>query len=201
MSTELLLNEVVVKFQRGDVLAFKKLFESLSRQMLYVTQGIVKDTQTADEIVSDGFLKLWEARRQFNNINSVRAYLYVLIRNASLNHARAVQQRIKYTPLEEHVVVSEPEALVKIIKAEFYQAVYRELTYLTRKQEAVFRLSVIEGRGTEEICEALQISPGSVFTHRSAAIKALRKGLREHSWASILCFSIFFLRFSFLFCL
>ena len=70
-----LSNDLIMKFQQGDALAFKQLFESLSRQMLYVIQNIVKDTQVADEILSDGFLKLWEARGQFYTINSVKAYL------------------------------------------------------------------------------------------------------------------------------
>src|SRR5690554_1053807 len=106
-----LSDEVVVKFQRGEASAFKQLFESFSRQMLYVIQNIVKDTQVADEILSDGFLKLWEARDQFHTINNVKAYLYVVIRNASLNHVQAARQRTEHKPLEENTLIGEPEAL------------------------------------------------------------------------------------------
>lgn len=188
-----LLNEVVIKFQQGDALAFKTLFESLSRRMLYVIKSIVKDAQVADEILSDGFLKLWDARDQFNTLNSVKAYLYVVIRNASLNHVQAARQRIVQAPLEENTMISEPEALVNILRAELFEAIHQELGHLTTKQAAVFRMSVIEGKRTEEICEALDISPGSVFTHRSAAIKSIRKALREkHQWMLLLHFYQFF---------
>ncbi|NGF55946.1 sigma-70 family RNA polymerase sigma factor [Parapedobacter sp. SGR-10] len=188
-----LSNELVVKFQQGDTLAFKQLFESFSRQMLYVAQNIVKDSQVADEILSDGFLKLWEARDQFHTINSVKAYLYVVIRNASLNHVQAARQRIDHKPLDEKTLIGEPEALANILRAELFEAIRQELKHLTPKQAAVFQMSVIEGKETDEICKALDISPGSVFTHRSAAIKAIRKALREkHQWILLLYFSQLF---------
>lgn len=188
-----LSNDLIMKFQQGDALAFKQLFESLSRQMLYVIQNIVKDTQVADEILSDGFLKLWEARGQFYTINSVKAYLYVVVRNASLNHVQAARQRIEHKPLDENTLIGEPEALAAILRAELFEAIHHELKHLTTKQAAVFQMSVIEGKSTDEICKTLDISPGSVFTHRSAAIKSVRKALREkHQWLLLLCFSPFF---------
>src|SRR5690606_24938411 len=115
-----------------------------------------------------------EARNQFYTIKSVKAYLYVVIRNASLNHVQAARQRIDHKELDESTLVGEPEVMTSILRAELFEAIHRELKHLTIKQAAVFRMSVIEGKGTEEICEALGISPGSVFTHRSAAIKAIR---------------------------
>ncbi|NGM90222.1 sigma-70 family RNA polymerase sigma factor, partial [Parapusillimonas sp. SGNA-6] len=123
-----------MKFQQGDTLAFKQLFESFSRQMLYVAQNIVKDSQVADEILSDGFLKLWEARDQFHTINSVKAYLYVVIRNASLNHVQAARQRIDHKPLDEKTLIGEPEALANILRAELFEAIRQELKHLTPKQ-------------------------------------------------------------------
>ncbi len=188
-----LSDELVVKFQQGDAMAFKQLFESFSRQVLYVTQNIVKDSQVADEILSDGFLKLWEARDQFHTLNSIKAYLYVVTRNASLNYVQAARQRVEYKPLDEKTLIGEPEVLTNILRAELFEAIHQELKHLTKKQAAVFRMSVIEGKETDEICKALDISPGSVFTHRSAAIKAIRKALREkHQWVLLLYFSQLF---------
>jgi len=188
-----LSDELFLEFRAGDTKVFKQLFDSFSRQMLYVTQGIVKDSRVADEIVLDGFLKLWEARSQFYTLKSIKAYLYVVIRNASLNHIHAARQRISYAPLEDDVLSTEPDIFIKILRAELYEAIDQEIKHLTTKQAAVFQLSVMEGKSTEEISDTLGISSGSVFTHRSAAIKAIRKALQEkHQWLLLLYFSYFF---------
>lgn len=180
-------------FRQGDARSFRQLFESLSRPMLYVAQGIVKDSAVADEIISDSFLKLWESRQQFTTLASVKSYLYVVIRNASLNYVQAARQRATHVPLTDDALTESPEVLANILRAELYDAIHQELKNLTGKQAAVFRMSVIDGMSTEEICAALGISAGSVFTHRSAAIKALRKALREkHQWVLLLVFSQLF---------
>src|SRR5690606_1909418 len=102
---------------------------------------------------------LWEARDQFQTLESVKAYLYVVIRNSSLNHIQAVRQRITHTPLNENTLIGEPEALANILRAELFEAIRQEQKHLTVKQAAVFHMSFIEGKGTDEICEALHISP------------------------------------------
>lgn len=185
-------DELIARFRDGDATAFKLLFDMLSRRMLYVAQSVVKDAEVADEVLSDSFLRLWERRDQFDSLDSIRAFLYVVVRNACLNHVQSARQRVLHVPVEEDTVIGEPDVIANILRAELYDAIHQELCHLTPKQAAVFRLSVLEGKGTEEVCQELGITPGSVFTHRSEAIKHLRKALCEkRDWVLVIFFSFF----------
>jgi len=144
-------DELIARFRDGDATAFKLLFDMLSRRMLYVAQSVVKDAEVADEVLSDSFLRLWERRDQFDSLDSIRAFLYVVVRNASLNHVQSARQRVLHVPVEEDTVIGEPDVIANILRAELYDAIHQELCHLTPKQAAVFRLSVLEGKGTEEV--------------------------------------------------
>jgi RNA polymerase sigma factor (sigma-70 family) len=48
----------------------------------------VKQKEDADEIVNDAFLSIWEKRDELDLNISLKAYLYTIVKNKSLNHLK-----------------------------------------------------------------------------------------------------------------
>ena len=87
------------KIRGGNAKAFEYAFRKFSPRLEAFAQKYTNDTNEAEDIVQDVFLKLWERRELLDNI-SLTSFLFMMVRNSCLNYlkhrqiADSVQQRI-----------------------------------------------------------------------------------------------------------
>lgn len=168
------------EFRRGDTAAFLRVFHQYNRPLLHFAQGIITSKEVAEECVSDCFVKLWQLRANFETESKIKAFLYISVKNACLNYIKSPHARQQFQPeAPEELLREEPVFYTRIIQAEILDVIYREIENLPDKQKAVFRMSHLEGCTTEEICQALNMTPAAVFTNRSRATETLKKVLKD----------------------
>ncbi len=162
-------------FQGGDASAFEQVVNLHGSPLRIFAVRMIRNKQTAEEIVSDTFLKLWNARAHFHAPEKIKAYLYITTKNACLDHAKSSKNRVRLeAEYPETLASPDDDTLTHIIHAELLDQVYEEVQRLPEKQAAVFRMSFFEGLTTEEICEKLGTTPNNVYFARSKAIEKLR---------------------------
>src|SRR5579859_5213274 len=83
-----------------DQKAYKELFTALYSPLLLFAKSMVKSRESAEEIVSDVFIRIWEKRRDLEKIDNLKVYLYVAIRNGALNYL-SLQKRNSTNRSEE----------------------------------------------------------------------------------------------------
>jgi RNA polymerase sigma factor (sigma-70 family) len=103
------ISQLQQKISVGDERALKELHGLISEGLFQLSVSIVRSTQLAEEVVEDVFIKCWEQGTQLASIRNLKAYLYVLTRNISLDYLRRVSGKKRYR-LEE---VSVPLLLVE----------------------------------------------------------------------------------------
>ena len=69
-----------------DQHAYKELFKGLYHFLYPFARTIVKEKETAEEVVSDVFIKVWEKRKQLEKVENLKVYLYVSTRNIAINY-------------------------------------------------------------------------------------------------------------------
>ena len=109
------------KIRGGNAKAFEYAFRKFSPRLEAFAQKYTNDTNEAEDIVQDVFLKLWERRELLDNI-SLASFLFMMVRNSCLNYlkhrqiADSVQQRIPDTETAERLYaadfVSDPSSLL-----------------------------------------------------------------------------------------
>lgn len=153
----------------------------LSPSLRFFAYKIIKNKESAEDIVSESFVKLWKNREKANSMQSVKVFLYLITRNACYDYLGAqYQQR---TVLIEESVLEEVEdnfdILSKITYNELIFLISKELEKLPSRQGEVFRMAYIEGLETDEICDNLNISSSNVYFIKSKALAAIRSILRK----------------------
>ncbi|MBL0336170.1 MAG: sigma-70 family RNA polymerase sigma factor, partial [Chitinophagaceae bacterium] len=89
-------------FQRGDEEAFDRLFREYFPSLTYFAQRIIYDPDTAEDIVQDCFVLLWQRRTRLQHITAIKSYLYTTVRNQSLKHLdKLKRQKVFNTQLQE----------------------------------------------------------------------------------------------------
>ncbi|MHA4808853.1 RNA polymerase sigma-70 factor [Flavitalea flava] len=174
--TNQLLRRITVEDDRN---AFTTLFEIMHKSLYDFALAIIKSKEPAEEITADVFIRLWERRRKvdYARIRSCRHYMFMCIKNASLNYLRD-NKRIEQIDLE-HISMSNwrqeanPEELM--ITAEMASRLNKAISDLPAKCGIIFRLVKEEGLSYREVSELLDVSEKTVENQIGIALKKIRQ--------------------------
>ncbi len=177
------LNEekkLVDEIRRGNEAAFEKIFRRYYRPLCLFSTKILGDDETAEEVVQDFFVKLWERREGFMVETSVKNYLFRSVKNLSINVIKHEQIKLKHA----QQVMADAEAndfMDHFMEVDLERAIEKSIEELPEKRREIFRLSREEGLKYREIAERMNISIKTVEAQMGLAIKALRDKLRKYS--------------------
>lgn len=183
-------DQVIVHFQGGEEKAFRHIFEMFNNRLVFFAKGIIDDSAAADDLVQDAFVKLWNKRADFKDLNSIKAFLYISIRNVSRNLYKHSKVEEKYLSFLGDAIDQDPITL-KIIEAEVLEEVLRAIKELPEGCRNVINLSYFEGLSNQEVADQLQVSINTVKTQKMRGLRSLRNLLQEMAPALILLISKF----------
>ena len=164
------------RIQSSDQRAFSELFEAMHPVLLRYAWRFANNNETAQDIVQDAFLKLWQIRVTVDPKRSLKALLYTMVRNLALNHIRNAHHEAGTLPEQGPLDDSPaPDELMDAAMLDVRLARYiRELP--ERRREA-FMLSRFEGLSHGEIAQVMKLTPRTVNTHIVLALRDLRHRL------------------------
>lgn len=169
--------ELCRRLRASDRAAYAAVFEALHVDLMRYAWRFTRDEHSARDVVQDVFLKLWRVRETLEPERSLRALLYTMTRNLSLNHNRARQHHADLSDEADAWVderVDEGDALDAAQLGAHLEAWIAALP--DRRREA-FQLSRYQGLSHEEIADVMGLTPRTVNTHIVLALKDLRARL------------------------
>ena len=159
-------------FRNGDEKAFKDIFGLFHKRLCIFASGIA-DAEAADDIVQDAFIKLWERKENFDNIESIKAFLYLTIKNTCINvykHQQVVNKHLE-TIIEG---IDEINVSHRIIEAEVAYEVQQMVQKLPLGYRQVIYLSYFQEKSNQEVADLLHVSINTVKTQKARGMKILR---------------------------
>jgi RNA polymerase sigma-70 factor, ECF subfamily len=172
--------ELIERIKQGDIHAFEMLFKTYYVSLCNFCNKIVKDPDTAEEIVQDFFARFWD-KRYFTEINtSVKSYLFRAVYNNAfkyLRHQKIIYQHENYT-LNQNDNFQLPDNLVEI--GEMEHIIRDTLKELPERSCEIFELNRNKGLKYQEIAEKLDISVKTVEAHITSVLKILRINLKDY---------------------
>ncbi len=173
----------ISNINEGREEAFKVLFDLYYGKLLYIAQNYTLNTEDAQEIVQDVFVKVWKHRRDIKT--NINGYLFKTTKNACLDYLRSKKYKLSKSTntlqveaLINHNALTDNRAN-SIIEKELAQKIQIAIDLLPEKCKKVFVKSRIEGLKNKEISSELNISLKTVENHMSKALRHMRLHLRE----------------------
>lgn len=158
-----------------DQQAFEELYRQLFFKLYQFACSYVKNKENAEEVVNDVFLRLWQKRHTLDTISNLNVYLYVAVKNASLNFLR--KSKI-HAPLSlddlavSHLhLTSNPE--LTLITNEFRARVREAVDQLPPRCKLIFKLVKEDNLSYKEVASILEISVKTVDAQLYLALKKL----------------------------
>ncbi|MBB6107911.1 RNA polymerase sigma factor [Mucilaginibacter lappiensis] len=163
----------------GDEAAFSGLYELHEPRLNKFAYSFLGDREVAQEIVNDAFLKIWMGRESLYKIRNLQVYLYVLIKNACLNHLRNTSsQKIKELQLTETYYFQlsvDPSHL--LISKELEVRVLNAVNLLPPRCKLIFKMVKEDDLSCNEVAAILGLSNKTVFAQLAIALKKLDDAL------------------------
>lgn len=80
---------------RGDADALQALYLRESRWLLGVALRIVRDRDTAHDVLQDAFVQIWQRAATYERaLGSARGWIYTVVRHKALDTARRAQREV-----------------------------------------------------------------------------------------------------------
>ena len=174
--TSTALHELIARIAlNDDGVAYKKLFLHYHPRLLSFSYAITHCKQSSEEVVSDVFLKIWNARPTLLRITNFQLYLYVGTKNISLNYL-AKQKRehvfsLDNVKTELKSLYYNPEQLM--ITSEMFLRIRRAVQDLPPKCQLIFKLVKEDNFRYKEVAELLHLSVKTVEAQMCIALRKL----------------------------
>jgi RNA polymerase sigma-70 factor (family 1) len=162
-----------------DKTAFRQLFDKLYPSLTLFALNFVKQTDVAEDLAQDAFIKLWKHIDQFQNINQLKGFLYTVTRNACLNYNK--HQKVVAKFHRDNIVyeIGENRFTNMIIEQETFRMVHEAISKLSQQNQKIIRLS-LDGHKNHDIALELNISVNTVKTLKARSYAFLREQLKHY---------------------
>ena len=172
--------------EQDDELAFGEIFKLYYPKLVVFAEAICKNAASAEEIVEDVFLKLWENRKTLPAINNLNYYLLVATKHKALDYLEKIKKHasvsLDHLEVEFGAIHINPENT--LISAETVRIIQSIINDLPQRCKLIFRLVKEDGLKYREAAELLNISIKTVETQMSLALSkigaALQNSLPSH---------------------
>ena len=156
----------------SDHRAYEEIFRALYDPLLNYAIYLTKSRPVALDIIQDAFLKLWEKRQTLNPEKSVKALLYLIVRNLAFNHNRDTASRVAKLSDPLHQPLPDNPGPEETFKAEeLKRKLDSWIDALPDRQREALVLSRMQGLSHDEIASVMDVSPRTVNNHIVRALK------------------------------
>lgn len=162
--------------------AFDKLFKLMYNDLVRYAMTFTKDKDKSCSLVQDVFIKLWQIRAQIDTSKSLKAYLFQMVRNKSLNLLRDSRKEVsglELVDLQDYSYEDDNEESNEHSR-ELSEKLHEWVERLPDRQREAFELSRFDGLDHDEIAHVMQVSARTVNNHIVAALKQLRVFYDSH---------------------
>jgi RNA polymerase sigma-70 factor (ECF subfamily) len=132
-----------------------------------------------EDLAQTAFVKLWTRRHRLDETGSLKALLYTIVRNASLDELRRRHRR-DAAQAEAPSPPSPRTPYEDVQGAELQRLAAAAVARLPDRRREVFRLAREEGLSYQEIAEVMSLSTQTVANHMSLAMADLRAALKPY---------------------
>ena len=165
--------------QQGDRRAFAEIYERYWEPLHRVACRKLGSSETAEEVVQDLFLTIWE-RRQTVRIDKLDRYLFSALKFGIIDLIRTQAVHDRFVHFVETTSTNFDQRTEDTLALQdLTRSVERVLLGLPEKTQQVFRLSRFDCLTIPEIADQLKVSEKTVQYHLGNALRTLRTNLNS----------------------
>ena len=164
--------KLLIKAQKGDKSAFKKLFDAYYQKGISVAFKILGNMEDSEDIVMDSFLDMYKL--EITKDISFNSYFMRVVVNNSLNYIKKNKRVVNDFDIDTLISPNDnPET--EIEQEETLKEIFEKLNELTENQRQTFILIKYEGLSYEETAKIMNTTVKAVEGYMFRARKKINE--------------------------
>jgi len=176
------IDKIKKRISKSDEPAFRELFNYYYPRLLNYAFVIVKNHESAEDIVLEVLHSIWVRRGKLNEIDRFENYLYVCTKNKTLDFHRLNTNLLNVSfsepHYEEYITHQSPEK--QLINKELFDIIDNAILDLPEKTRLVYRLIKEDGLKYQEAADLLGVSVKTINNQLLSAVKIVRKTVTDY---------------------
>ena len=172
--------ELLEGIRAGETRALEALMARYWPPLVRYAENVMSGVGDPQDVVQEGFVRLWARREEWGRDGSVKALLYTIVRNAALDERRRLDRGDRVTREHAAFGAPNPTPFENVQGAELERVAAAAVAALPPKRQEVFRLAREEGFSYREIGSAMGISTQTVANQMSLALADLRLAMTPY---------------------
>ena len=165
----------------GDEAAFSRFYRATNAGLYHAVITYVKDEHVARDIVQQVYIKVWDKRTMIGEVRSAKDFLFVLGRNAILDHFRKCTIEKKYLAgFRTHAVLTDEGFLPSVHARECGNLLRQVISKLPSQQREAYILASEENMSYDTIADRMKVSRFTVKRHLELARRFVRKQMQHY---------------------
>jgi RNA polymerase sigma-70 factor, ECF subfamily len=199
--------DLVAALRRGDEAAFAELIDRHSPAMIRVAMAYVPSRAAAEEVVQEAWIGVLRGIEKFEGRSSLKTWIFRILTNVAMRSGARERRSTPFSALAAAEDTGEPTvdpdrflpadhelfpghwAIMParwptpeegLLAGETREVIARAIEELPKAQRTVISLRDVEGWSSEEVSDALEITPGNqrVLLHRARS--KVRTAIEEY---------------------
>ncbi|HEY8661169.1 MAG TPA: sigma-70 family RNA polymerase sigma factor [Hanamia sp.] len=148
------------------------LYKKFSPKMYGVCLRYAGNTEDANDILQEGFIKIFNNIGKFRSEGSFEGWIRRIFVNTSIEHFRKKVKLYNVTEVQENTIEDKELDALDLLDAKDIISIVNELS---PGYKAVFNMHIIEGYSHKEIADILGITEGTSKSQLARAKGVLKK--------------------------
>lgn len=161
--------KLIREFAQGNSSAFLEIYQRFQKPVFRLVSTRIKNTNVAEELVQETFLKVFRYREQYNPQYEFSTWVWTIAKNLTLDYLTNSQaDPLGSRPQQElglelqDVACERGSAEIEYLKKTERRYLFKMLRKLPRLQRKAILLRVIKGCSYDEIALSLKLSLSAV---------------------------------------
>ncbi|MGH2644342.1 MAG: RNA polymerase sigma-70 factor [Chitinophagaceae bacterium] len=174
--------------KENDMESFKILYRHYFSKLFRFCISIIHSKESAEEIVNDVFINLWENKDRLHKIENPEVYLYVAVKNQSIAYLKKSRSRetVDISTISSNYLIFniDPEQLM--ITEEMKRKIRHTIDQLPPRCKHIFSLIKEDGLKYKEVASILNLSVKTVESQMAIAMKRLITAILPNTRESVI---------------
>lgn len=173
---------LLISLSEGDELAFVKIYNQYRYKVYTYAYQLSKSADTAEEIVQNVFIRIWQKRAQIDTSRSFNGYIKKITLNHVLNHLKKIgREKSLQQEVSQLMEISASRTEEQLLEKELRKIYTDAIAMLPAQKKLIYQLSRSEELSHEEIALKLNISKNTVKNHMVEASRFVREYVRKNA--------------------
>lgn len=171
------MNDLIKKAQEGNERSFEELYKLYYNEVFNTIFYIVKDTEIANDLTSDVFIKVYQNLSMYKEDISFKMWLKTIASNYCIDYIRK-KKRSNEVYVDEYTIETESatyeNALTNMINKDDIRIMYESIKKLKEPYKTIMHMR-LDGKKYEDIAKDLSINLGTLKAYINFAKRKIQK--------------------------